>query len=190
MNLKDTIDLNKLIIFNRKIKIDLPEEVKSFVGDLGDARKDSKTLMPLSKDYQRTGIAGEYVITRLLKQEMNTEIYDGKGDGGTDAMWRGHTVQVKATTIPMDGSGRNPYLIFFTGERLRCDIYILVGVKDNDATIYGWIGRDELANSWRLTQPTYVADKYSGDKRRRILHMNQLKCNMHDNGQNKGNPWL
>jgi hypothetical protein len=181
MNFVDVVDLNNLIRDNRYTDIDLPENVSEFITNITEARKNSKTLMPLGKNYQYTGAAGEHVICRLFNEEMNTDIYDGKGDGGTDLVWRGQTIQVKATTIPTDGRGYSPYLIFFMGERLRCDIYILVGVYDNKACIYGWITREELNNKWRVDRSgKYKPDKYNNSRERRVLYMNQLNCNEYD----------
>jgi len=178
--MNDRIALNKLVNDNRHIKVELPKEVDGFIADIAEARKNSKTLMPLNKGYQRTGAVGEYVICRLFDQEMNTEIYHGKGDGGKDLTWRGYTIQVKATTMPRDRSGRNPYLIFFNGERLRCDIYFLVGVYGNNAIIYGWLDRESLAVGWR-TIDGFKADKYNNDTRRKVVYMNDMNCNLHTN---------
>lgn len=87
-----------------------------------------------------SGVMGEYVACKYLGQRIDTKIYPGS-DGGTDFMYKGFSVQVKATS---QSSGKADLVFNHLGQ-LKTDIYILANItKVLTVNLLGWVTGDRF----------------------------------------------
>jgi hypothetical protein len=109
--------------------------------------KHNKTWRHVSrygKDIEVLGAAGELAARRFLglPERLHTEF-----DAGVDLIWRGHTVDVKATILTPNV--RNIHLQWPHWKPIKSELILMTAIdlEDRQATVIGFTDRDHVAQA-------------------------------------------